>query len=432
MGGVGRPIHFFARELLARGHSVLFVEVVKSENVTPQKNLRVLSFAELGYDETALRRVWFGLDAQIDTRETFARALAEFETPRVERVVVYGDPFVPFVEWFALFRERGYKIVYDVLDDFEAFPEIGLYFANVDAEKFLVVHSDLVIAVSTTLVEKLSAWERRAPIHLLRQGFDAKLFRSDNFEIAPKPNSFTLGFWGHVNAFNLDVELIESIARARPQWTIELLGPIDVDSNLPRVQERLRALPNVKLRGHIAHEELWCHLQTFDVALIPFPNNAFNRARDPLKVYEYLSGYKPVVASHTPQLANMPYVYLADTPQEFLQAVERAANISVDRSVIDAYLKNCTWSARLDLLLTWLQEISPSMNHAVFSLLEMETNTSAPKNVQEYIARTEQLLLERTEYIRALERDAQAKQAHIHHLQQINPFWLVKRIFSRK
>ena len=432
MGGVGRPIHFFARELLARGHSVLFVEVVKSEHVTPQKNLRVLSFAELGYDETALRRAWFGLDAQIDTRETFERALDEFETPRAERVVVYGDPFVPFVEWFALFRERGYKIVYDALDDFEAFPEIGLYFANVHAEKFLVAHSDLVLAVSTTLIEKLSQWEHRAPIQLLRQGFDAKLFHSDNLESAPKTNSCTLGFWGHVNAFNLDVELIEFIARARPQWTIELLGPIDVDSNLPRVEERLRALRNVKLRGRVPHEELPRVLQTFDVALIPFPNNAFNRARDPLKVYEYLSGYKPIVAAHTPQLANMPYVYLADSPQEFLSAVEHAANISIERSVIDAYLKNCTWGARLDQLLTWLQEISPSTNHTVFSLSEMETNTSTPKNVQEYIARTEKLLQERTEYIRALERDAQAKQAHIHRLQQFNPFWSIKRLFSRK
>ncbi len=434
MGGVGRPIHFFARELLARGHSVLFVEVVKSENVAPQKNLRVLSFAELGYTETALRRAWFGLDPRIHSRETFLRALDEFETPHAERVVMYADPFVPFVEWFSWFRERGYKIVYDALDDFEAFPEIGLYFANVEAEKFLVAQSDLVLAVSTTLVEKLSQWEHRAPIHLLRQGFDVELFRAyaPKHRAPPNAAAFTLGFWGHVNAFNVDVGLIEYLARARPQWTIELIGPIDVDSNLPRVEERLRAVSNVKLLGRVAHEELPRYLERFNVALIPFPDNAFNRARDPLKVYEYLSGYKPVVATHLPQLANMPYVYLADSPQEFLQAVERAANISIDRSVIDAYLKNCTWRARVDELLVRLQEISPltAVPTIPAALWYRETEQSA--NVRHYIARTEQLLDERTRYIHNLKSDVDAKQAHINKLQSFNVLWWLKQRFSRK
>lgn len=439
MGGVGRPLHYLAREALQRGHRVLFVEVVASQNSAPRENFRLLNFGELGYGEHALRRAWFGLDPHVDARETFTRALDAFETPGAERVVVYGDPFVPFVEWFSLFRARGYKIVYDALDDFDAFPEIGLYFANAPAEKFLVASADLVIAVSTTLVEKVSQYEPHAPTHLLRQGFDAHTFRdTPSSDDAPTSRStvpspaLTLGFWGHVNAFNVDMALVEALARARPEWTIQLIGPIDLDPHLPRVAERLRALPNVTLVGPVPHEELPRSLKAFDVALVPFPDNAFNRARDPLKVFEYLSGYKPVVASNTPQLANMPYVYLADTPQEFLDAVECAATIPVDHAAVDAYLKDSTWAARFDRLLEWIAQVTPSAGQPVFEAAEWYADARLPENAREYIAHTEELLQERTAYLCALESDAAAKQTYIERLQQSNPLWYVKRFIERR
>lgn len=427
MGGAGRPIHYFARELLQRGERVLFVQVVAQEKPISQNNLTVVDFGTLGFDETALRRAWFGLDPHIDLQNVIGRALDAFESSGAERVVVYGDPFVPFAALYPLFRARHYKIVYDALDDFEAFPEIGLYFANRQAEEFLVAHSDLVIAVSTTLVEKLSEWNARAQIQLLRQGFDNVTFRA---RTSPPPRAsapITLGFWGHVNAFNLDIALLEYVARARPQWTIQLIGPIDHDPHLPRVQETLRALPNVQLPGPVAHAELPNRLLNFDVALVPYPDNAFNRARDPLKVFEYLSGYKPVVAAHTPQLAGMPYVFLADTPHEFLTAIEQALTTPIDRAQIDTYLQECTWSKRLDRLLTWLAQINPASNAAAPDTTAWYADAALPAGAHAYLARTEQLLDERTAYVAALEREAQAKQQHIQRLQQSNLFWQIKK-----
>lgn len=430
MGGAGRPIHFLARELLARGQRVLFIEVVASKTQSAETNFTLVSFDTLGFDERALRRAWFGLDPKFDAVESFKRILDAFEEREAERVVVYADPFVPFVEWFKLFRQRGYKIVYDALDDFEAFPEIGLYFANRTAEQFLVAQSDLVIAVSTTLVEKLSAWNPRAPIQLLRQGFDAATFISPRSETSSHSN-ITLGFWGHVNAFNIDLDLIEFTARARPQWTIQLIGPIDLDPSLPPVQERLRALSNVQLCGPVAHSELPRYLQNFDVAIVPFPDNAFNRARDPLKVFEYLSGYKPVVAAHTPQLRGMPYVSIAETPQEFLQQIEKALTIPLDRLQVDAYLAECTWSKRLDQFLALLAGSETAIDFAEPDTKTWYADVCATANLREYIARTEQLLQERTAFVQALEGDARAKQAYINTLQRLNPIWSLKSVLKK-
>lgn len=440
MDGAGRPLHFLARELLKRGARVLFVEAVESRPQASIENFSLVSLNALGFDERALRRAWFGLDPQINFTAAFSRALDAFETPDTERVVVYGDPFVPFLALFSLLRQRGYKIVYDALDDFSAFPEIGLYFANLRAEEFLIAHSELVVAVSTTLVEKLSQQTSRTPIQLLRQGFDPDTFRPQDLTASPVVKNIadpsglettTLGFWGQVNAFNIDVPFIEYIAQQRPQWTIQLIGPVDHDPALRRVADRLRALPNVQLIGRVPHAALPAYLKTFDVALVPFPDNAFNRARDPLKVFEYLSGYKPIVAAHTPQLAGMPYVLLADTPPEFLATIERALTLRINRAEIGAYLDRSTWSARLDELLAALAQTTPSNDTCEPDINAWYADAALAPQIAAYLERTEQLLEERTRFVETLEADARAKQSHIERLQQTNPFWRLKGIFSK-
>jgi glycosyltransferase involved in cell wall biosynthesis len=436
MDGAGRPTHYLARELLQRGHRVLFVELVPSRARSYAPNLTLLDFNGSGWNERALRRAWFGLDPEVNFSERFARALDEFQSPGSERVVVYGDPFVPFVALWSCFRERGFKIVYDALDAFDAFPEIGLYFANPDAERFLVAQSDLVVAVSTTVQARLNAWGPRAPVQLLRQGFDSQTFRAARFpppHSAPSQGSgLRIGFWGHVNAFNLDTGLIRHAAQAHPEWTFQLIGPVDQDPALPAVEPELRSLPNVQLVGRVAHHALPTYLSEFDVAIVPFPDMAFNRGRDPLKVLEYLSGYKPVIAAHTPQLAGMPYVWVASTPDEFIGAIERACTVQVERAVVDAYLEEATWPRRLDQLLDWLAGLPAAPGGPAPDVAAWYGSANLAPNWGAYIAQTEQLLDERTAYARALEAEAQNKQAHIEKLEATHPFWQLRRRFRRE
>src|SRR5437867_3170507 len=81
--------------------------------------------------------------------------------------------------------------------------------------------ANLTLVLSTTLVEKLSRRQPRGDIQLLRQGYDPRAFEIQP-AFTPPPNlargERTLGFWGLVNHFNIDVELITHLAQARPQW----------------------------------------------------------------------------------------------------------------------------------------------------------------------------------------------------------------------
>lgn len=435
MGGAGRPTHYLARELLARGHRVLFVEFQPSAaTASAPDNLKRLTFAELGFDEHAHRRAWFGLDPRVgnEFENKFLHALQQFESAQAQRVAVWADPFVPFVRLFPLLRARYYTLIYEALDDFEAMPELGLFFANPAAERFLLKHADLTIAVSTTLVEKLSAWEHHGATQLLRQGVEPRADVPAR-NVPPPPNLVcgekTLGFWGHVSHFNIDVDLLESVARQQPTWAINLIGPIDQDPVQPAIGPTLRRSPNVHLLGSVAHDQLADYLAWFDVALIPYPDNAFNRARDPLKVYEYLQGHKPVVAAHAPQLRDIPYVYLAETPAEFLQQIEYAMNVEVDRTVIDVYLADCTWSKRLDQLLQWIGEIEPCREPVTLDPTEWYRSTPVAPNLQAYVAQVEQLLQERTAYIARIEQGGKATQDYIRRLEATHPGKWLKQLF---
>ena len=88
---------------------------------------------------------------------------------------------------------------------------------------------------------------------------------------------------------------------------------------------RLRAEPNVQHVGQVAPEALGAYAAQFDVGIIPFLRNEFNRRSSPIKLKEYLALGFPVVATALP--AYDPYaglIRVAETHEQFLDALGRA------------------------------------------------------------------------------------------------------------
>ena len=132
-----------------------------------------------------------------------------------------------------------------------------------------------------------------------------------------------LGFAGNFLASKVDLDLLESLARVRPECTLLLVGPARPES-AARL-ERLAGLPNVHWVGPKPYEEVPRYVAAFDVGLIPYVTNAYTRSVFPLKLYEYLAAGKPVVASGLPELAGLePHVVLADGAQDFIAQVDAA------------------------------------------------------------------------------------------------------------
>ncbi|MEX2457749.1 MAG: glycosyltransferase [Actinomycetota bacterium] len=129
----------------------------------------------------------------------------------------------------------------------------------------------------------------------------------------PRPR---VGFVGSISEW-VDLDLIEALARARPEWSFVMVGP---------VKTRLRGLrrrPNVLLTGERPHEDVPSFLAGFDVAIIPYRVTPATTAASPVKLREYLGAGLPVVSVDVPEVRGfVPPVRLATGPQGFMEQIE--------------------------------------------------------------------------------------------------------------
>jgi glycosyltransferase involved in cell wall biosynthesis len=244
--------------------------------------------------------------------------------------------------------------VYDVVDDYAE--QVGpderrrRFVASADGEA--AARSEVVFATTAELYERQLM--RNPNTHLVRNGADYDHFAHANGapdEVSALPGP-VIGFAGNLTAEKVDFDLLEAVARARPDWSIALVGPVAV--NARSAYERLAVLPNVHGLGFRRYEDLPGYVSAFDVGVIPYGANDYTRNCSPLKVFEYLAAGKPVVASGVPTLGGMePDVVLADGPDSFVAAVEAAIADDSPAAVARRrdLAKTNTWETRTERLL---------------------------------------------------------------------------------
>lgn len=409
-GGAHRPVQF-AQQLALRGHTVTYIEIEKSRTTAISENPRVLTLEDLGWDELNLVRAWYGFDYQSPASLT-ARLGEAFPALDEGGVVICSAPFRPAVEYLAPFAAAGYAIVYDTLDDISTMRALGTFCYDEMAENYLAEQSDLIITLSPRLRQKFARHKHTA---FIRDGVDLQPFRTaapflpHDPELVPNlaeqivRGELTLGFWGTMYDYNLDVPLLQTITRARPHWEFHFIGSYDLDPARPSLELKLHA-PNVHFHTSVSRTTLAQCARSFDVCILPTPVTPFNLARDPLKVYEYLACYKPVVATNLEQLNEMPYVYLANDAQDFLGKVEAAARVPINAGELDVYLQEQTWVKRVDQLegalgtLTQTARPLPTPPRGAMPGAETELDRS-----QAFAAHLERLVLDREAHIRELE-----------------------------
>lgn len=119
----------------------------------------------------------------------------------------------------------------------------------------------------------------------------------------------------------LDVEAMQAVARAWPEGTVILAGPVADQAHLAP----LRGLPNVLMPGPIERAEVAALAHAADACLVPHHRSELTEAMSPLKIYEYLAGGGPVAATDLPPLRGIEGpVTLAPPGGDFVAAVRAA------------------------------------------------------------------------------------------------------------
>jgi UDP-galactopyranose mutase len=215
-------------------------------------------------------------------------------------------------------------VVYDCMDELSLFlgapPELLAH------EAALLEYADLMFTGGPSLFRAKQS--RHPNVHCFPSSVDAAHFRlssdqglpvseaEDQAEL-PHPR---LGFYGVIDE-RLDLDLVDRMAQAHPDWQIVLVGPVvKIDS------ARLPRRPNIHYFGQRTYEELPRYLAGWDVCLLPFARNDATRFISPTKTLEYMAAELPIVSTPITDVAE-PYghiVYLGSTPDEFVAACEAA------------------------------------------------------------------------------------------------------------
>lgn len=237
--------------------------------------------------------------------------------------------------------------VYYCVDEFAEFSGYDRD-AIAAAETRLAARADLIVVTSQALLESKRRLHKN--VHLVPHGVDIDHFARAGDEESPMPEDVAalpqpiLGFWGLIQDW-VDVELLAAVARARPQWSLALLGDAATDVSA------LAALPNVHLLGRRPYARLPAYASAMDVGLIPFRVNDLTRAVNPIKLREYLSAGLPVVSTPLPEVERYAeWVRTASTPEAFILACEAAIDdgAPAQAEARRAAMRGETWRARVE------------------------------------------------------------------------------------
>ncbi len=271
-------------------------------------------------------------------REQLDRLLAEQQIK--DYVLWYYTPMA--MPWTKHLKPLA--TVYDCMDELSAFK--GAPRSLRENELALFERADLVFTGGHSLYEVKRDQHRN--VYAFPSSIDAPHFaQARSAAVEPEdqrdiPHT-RLGFFGVIDE-RMDIELLDAVAEARPDWHLVMIGPVvKIDPNdLPRRD-------NIHYLGGKSYAELPSYLAGWDVAFLPFARNESTRFISPTKTPEYLAAGRAVVSTSIRDVVR-PYgelglVHIADTPAEFVAAVERALgeDDAARMKKVDAFLGQTSW-----------------------------------------------------------------------------------------
>jgi glycosyltransferase involved in cell wall biosynthesis len=214
--------------------------------------------------------------------------------------------------------------------------------------------ADLVFYSSRKLFAE--AERGREKSHLLEQAVDfdhwsviasGKVQIAEEVDRIPHPR---IGYFGAIEPWLVDQELIRKASSERPEWNWIFIG------NKSRGLE-IEELRNVHFLPPVSYEKLPHYAAGFDVCVLPWNTEVpFTSYGSAIKVREYLASGKPVVISPLPEYESMSDVLrIGRSREQFIELVNNALQEN-DPGRIKARqdaVRNGTWDARAE----WVSEL---------------------------------------------------------------------------
>ncbi|MBA2647018.1 MAG: glycosyltransferase [Pyrinomonadaceae bacterium] len=192
--------------------------------------------------------------------------------------------------------------------------------------------------------------------YLLEQAVDFEHWASvtgGSLKVAPEVAALPrprLGYFGAIEPWLVDQELIKQAAKKHPAWQWVFIG------NKARGME-IENLPNTHFLPPVAYDDLPRYAAGFDVCVLPWETEqAFTSYGSAIKVREYLATGKPTVIAPLPEYEPMKNVLrIARSREDFFRQVEDALQETGTEAARarQAAVAGGTWDARAE----WVSEL---------------------------------------------------------------------------
>ena len=263
----------------------------------------------------------------------------EFRAPLVVTTVPNAADYIE--------RLSDWPLVYYCVDDFSLWPGVDAPRVR-DMEARLIERAQAIIVSSERLQERLVRSNK--PIHLITHGVDLPHFAAHSstehpvLRGIPRPRA---GFFGLID-HRTDQTLLAAVARAMPQLSFVLAGPIEAPL------EALARQANVHMTGPVPYAELPELIAGLEVLFIPYRTGPLGDALSPLKLKEYLATGRPIVSTPIAEAKRYSnYVSLAATAEEWVVAITAALQTEArERSgTLASLLESESWERKAERFL---------------------------------------------------------------------------------
>jgi regulator of replication initiation timing len=275
-----------------------------------------------------------------------------------EKVFYVSFPVESFIPAIREMRKKGFKIVYDIMDDWDGFAEVGQApWYKKEAEERIILEADFVVAILRSLAEKFAYL--RKDIFILPNAYDEEVLGIDAKFIAgtnANDELITIGYYGWLNEGRFDWDFVFNVAKAyEGKIKIQLIGYALSDE----IRNKLMEFKNIEYIGKVSPRELKQYVSCWYIGIIPFKEAEIAKGADPLKLYEYIYfGLPTFIKGIDRELANRPLVFYVESVEQFgsmLKKFDSREKIKefqqANKDLVENFLIRNNWKARAEELI---------------------------------------------------------------------------------
>lgn len=354
--------HLFER-LSQRGHEVIVLDYPILRPHWPHEPFWVQTYEQGNaariYDDARIRLITPGTFSLMPLARpssvlTHHQALAQIiREARPDAIVSYAlSTGLP-----ALRLARRYRIpyIFHVIDALHAIVPVRALQQIANAvERRLFAAADEVLVINEHLRDyaiHMGANPSRARV--LRTGVDLQRFHPDQdasqvrAELGLKPDDYVLFFMGWIYSFSGVREVAEALRNAPEHIRLLVVGDGDDYPALQAMQAQ-GLKDRLVLTGRVGYDQIPRLLAAADACLLPFHLTPATEHIVPIKLYEYMAGGKPVIASPLPgvrrDVGETNGVVYAPASEQITKALAiRTQHEELGRAARAFVEANCDW-----------------------------------------------------------------------------------------